>query len=157
MPQNKLVIATIAALVVPLTGVGVLGQTTDAQAASTTTVQASTQSINPACAAVPTTTTESDGVPGPVFYKRLQCLGSLAGYQGPIDGVMGPNSWIGVSAQLAKGGYYRAPALYGWESTEVVRALQRWAAANGRYSGPIDGVWGPNSYRGAAWALNRSF
>ncbi len=149
MQRNTIALALVGALVVGLTGAGAVGQAEPAQAAMTR--------ISPACASVPTTTTESDGIPGTIFYKRLQCLGSMAGYTGPIDGVMGPNSWIGASNQLAKGGYYQAPVAWGYESKDVVAALQRWAAAHGRYSGPIDGVWGPNSYRGAAWALNRAF
>lgn len=149
MQRNTRTLALIGALVVTLVGAGAVGQTTTAEAAMTR--------ISPACASVPTTTTESDGVPGPVFYKRLQCLGSMATYTGPIDGVMGPNSWRGVSGQLAKAGYFHGGIAQGWESTDNVAALQRWAAAHGRYSGPIDGVWGPNSYRGAAWALNHAF
>ncbi|MBT1622768.1 hypothetical protein KK101_08735 [Curtobacterium flaccumfaciens pv. oortii] len=149
MHHSKLVLTLVGALVVTLTTGGAVVLTTPAEAAMTR--------IDPACSAVPQTTTESDGVPGPVFYKRLQCLASMASYTGPIDGVMGWNSWTGVSGQLAKGGYFRAAITHGWESPEIVAALQRWAAAHGRYSGPIDGVWGPNSYRGAAWALNRAF
>ena len=152
MLTNKSVLALVGALVVAITTAGAVVQTAPAEAA--------TPRIGSACSSVPTTTTEFDGVPGTIFYKRLQCLGSMAGYygyKGPIDGVMGPNSWTGVSEQLAKGGYFRAGNLHNWESPEVVRALQRWATAHGRYSGPIDGVWGPNSYRGAAWALNRAF
>lgn len=153
MHHNKFVLALVGALVVTITTAGAVVRTAPAEAASTR--------ISSACSAVPTTTTEFDGIPGTIFYKRLQCLGTMApgqwAYSGPIDGVMGPNSWKAASAQLARGGYYDAPALYGWESADVVKALQRWAAAHGRYSGPIDGVWGPNSYRGAAWALNRAF
>ncbi|MCJ1715450.1 hypothetical protein ACLBWP_02400 [Microbacterium sp. M1A1_1b] len=149
MHHNKHVLALVGALVVSLATAGSVVQTTPADAATTR--------ISAACSSVPTTTTEHDGVPGPIFTKRLQCLGSMAGYTGPIDGVMGPNSWTGVARQLATGGYYQSSVAYGFESPEVIAALQRWAAAHGQYSGPIDGVWGPNSYRGAAWALNRAF
>ncbi|OIH93789.1 hypothetical protein [Curtobacterium sp. MCBA15_001] len=152
MHHTKHVIVLFSALVMSLTTAGAVIQPAPAEA--------STPRIAGACSSVPTTTTEFDGVPGTIFYKRLQCLGSMAGYygyKGPIDGVMGPNSWTGVSEQLAKGGYFRAGDLHNWESEEVIRALQRWAAAHGQYSGPIDGEWGPNSYRGAAWALNREF
>lgn len=149
MLTNKLALTAVGALVVAMTAVGGVVQSAPAEAATTR--------ISSACDSVPTTTTEFDGVPGTIFYKRLQCLGSMATYTGPIDGVMGPNSWRGVSGQLAKGGYFHGGIAQGWESTDNVAALQRWAAAHGRYSGPIDGVWGPNSYRGAAWALNRAF
>lgn len=152
MYHTKHALVLVSALVVTLTTAGAVIQPAPAEAATTR--------IADACRSVPTTTTEFDGIPGTIFYKRLQCLGSMAGYygyKGPIDGVMGPNSWTGVSEQLAKGGYFRAGDLHNWESAEVVRALQRWAAAHGQYSGPVDGIWGPNSYRGAAWALNREF
>ncbi|MBF4606831.1 peptidoglycan-binding domain-containing protein [Curtobacterium sp. VKM Ac-1393] len=149
MQKNIIRLAMIGALVASLTGAGVVGQGAPAEAAMAR--------ISPACSSVPTTTTESDGVPGSIFYKRLQCLASMSSYTGPIDGVMGPNSWKGVSSQLANGGFFQGGIAQGWESTDNVAALQRWAAAHGRYSGPIDGVWGPNSYRGVAWVLNRVF
>ena len=149
MHHDKLVLALVGGLIVTLTTAGTVAQTAPAEAATTR--------ISSACSSVPTTTTEFDGVPGTIFYKRLQCLGSMAGYAGPIDGVMGPNSWLGVCRQLAKGGYYQGSVAFGSETPAVVAALQRWAAAHGRYSGPIDGIWGPNSYRGVAWSLNREF
>ncbi|WP_140448709.1 hypothetical protein [Curtobacterium flaccumfaciens] len=148
--QHKIVLTLSALTVVGFAAVSGV-QAAPAQALTT---------INPACLSVPKTSTETDGVPGPIFYKRLQCLGSMAGYygyHGPIDGVMGPNSWRGVSEQLAKGGYYQSGDLATSESPEVVKALQRWAADHQQYGGLIDGEWGPNSYRGAAWALNRAF
>lgn len=114
--------------------------------------------INSVCWSVPTTTTEFDGDPGPIFYKRLQCMGSTAGYygyHGPIDGVMGPNSWRGVSEWLGR--HYHSNDLATYQSEAVIKGLQRYAAAHGVYAGPIDGDWGPNSYRGVAWALNREF
>ena len=151
MHHNKLVLALVGGLIVTLTTAGTVAQTAPAEAATTR--------MSSACSSVPTTTTESDGVPGTVFYKRLQCFGSMAGsgYAGPIDGVMGPNSWQSVAIQLIVRGHFYGNSIPNWESPDTVAALQHWAAAHGRYSGPIDGVWGPNSYRGVAWMLNRSF
>ena len=150
MHHNKLVLALVGGLIVALTTAGTVAQTAPAEAATTR--------ISSACSSVPTTTTtESDGVPGPIFYKRLQCLASRAGYSGDIDGRMTSPAWFFVAKRLAVGGYYQSGNFYGTEHPLTIAALQRWAAAHGRYSGPIDGVWGPNSYRGAAWALNREF
>ncbi len=149
MLTNKSVLALVGALVVTLTTAGAVVQTAPAEAA--------TPRISSACSSVPTTTTEFDGVPGTIFYKRLQCLGSMAGYSGDIDGRMTSPAWFFVAKRLAVGGYYQSGDFYGSEHPQTIAALQRWAAAHGGYSGPIDGVWGPNSYRGAAWALNRAF
>ncbi|TCL81127.1 MULTISPECIES: hypothetical protein [unclassified Curtobacterium] len=149
MHTNKSVLALVGALVVTLTSAGAVVQTAPAEAA--------TPRISSACSSVPTTTTEFDGVPGPIFYKRLQCMASRAGYGGAIDGQMRSDAWFFVAKRLAVGGYYQSGDFYGSEHPQTIAALQRWAAAHGRYSGPIDGVWGPNSYRGAAWALNRAF
>ena len=149
MHHNKSVLALVGALVVTLTTTGAIVQTVPAEAA--------TPRISSACSSVPTTTTEYDGIPGPIFYKRLQCLGSMAGYAGKIDGQMRSDAWVFVARRLAVGGYYQSGSFYGSEHPLTIAALQRWAAAHDRYSGPIDGVWGPNSYRGVAWALNREF
>lgn len=114
------------------------------------------------CSALPTTTTESDGVTGTIFWKRMQCLASMDStqpYTGPIDGVMGPNSWIGVSARMKVGNYY-APAYpsSNYQSPLNILALQKWAVANGRLSqSEVDGIPDVRTWQAIAWCLNRAF
>jgi hypothetical protein len=43
--------------------------------------------------ALPLTTTEQDGIPGPIYYKRIQTVGRSFRYTGPIDGIPRPNTY----------------------------------------------------------------
>jgi hypothetical protein len=53
---------------------------------------------------LPKTATEQDGVPGTIFWQRAQnWLRIESGYTGPVDGVMGPNSWCGFARFLNQG------------------------------------------------------
>jgi hypothetical protein len=111
------------------------------------------------CASLPRTTTEFDGVPGPIFWSRLQCMASRHSelpYTGPIDGDMGPNSWLGVSARLRVGNYYLPGRLSSTEDSRVIYALQLWGQVHGA---PIwaSGVWDTGSYRAVAHNLNKEF
>lgn len=50
---------------------------------------------------LPKTYTATDGVPGTIFWQRLQNWVRIdAGYTGPIDGDPGPNTWRGVARFL---------------------------------------------------------
>ena len=101
---------------------------------------------------MPRTSTAEDGVPGANFYKRLQLFAQQHGYTGPVDGVLGKNSWAGDPARAA--GHRRLHRPGGWRpGSQHLRGLQRLAAQHG-YSGPVDGALGPNSYRGLAAFLN---
>ena len=103
--------------------------------------------------ALPKTSTESDGIPGVNFYKRLQFWGrKYGGYQGPIDGALGKESWKAVQGLLKKESGYNGP-IDGVPGPNTYKAMQRWAARYG-YKGPIDGVLGKNSYKAIAKALN---
>lgn len=109
------------------------------------------------CYSVPKTTTVSDGVPGPVFWKRLQCMGSMAShhpYTGPIDGDLGVNSWTGVQSRLDVGNYYQWNWITGKNDSISVKALQRWANANGHRL-PVNGEWSGATYSAVADCLNR--
>jgi peptidoglycan hydrolase-like protein with peptidoglycan-binding domain len=101
---------------------------------------------------VPRTSTQEDGIPGSNFYKRLQLFARSHGYTGPIDGVMGKNSWAGVQRGLQASAGYTGPA-DGVPGANTYKAMQTLAARSG-YTGPIDGALGPNSYRGLAAFLN---
>ncbi len=102
---------------------------------------------------LPKTTTQQDGVPGPVFWERCQhWLALTAGYTGPIDGAPGVNTYAALQRQMRNYGY--TGPIDGVPGTNTYAALQRLAARYG-YTGPIDGVMGPNSWRGVATFLNQ--
>ena len=102
---------------------------------------------------LPKTTTQQDGVPGPVFWERCQhWLALTAGYTGPIDGVPGVNTYAALQRQMHNYGYTGPDD--GVPGVNTYAALQRLAAQYG-YTGPIDGVMGPNSWRGVATFLNQ--
>ncbi|MFE0650015.1 peptidoglycan-binding protein [Streptomyces sp. NPDC059534] len=76
----------------------------------------------------------------------LQRIAQLGGYTGPLDGVLGPNSWKGVQTLLTQLGLYSGP-VDGVPGTNTYKALQQ-LAQRGGYTGPVDGVPGPNTYAG---------
>lgn len=94
--------------------------------------------------------TWSTGVPDRCMWAIMQELGRAHGYTGPIDGVMGPNSWRGFQKYLAWAGFGPGAA-DGIPGPNTYRAMQRFAGPN--YSGPIDGVMGPNSWKGVTRSL----
>ncbi|HEY1175069.1 MAG TPA: peptidoglycan DD-metalloendopeptidase family protein [Phytomonospora sp.] len=103
---------------------------------------------------LPKTSTASDGIPGTIFYKRLQNWVRIdAGYTGPIDGVPGPNTYAAMQRYLAARHGYTGP-IDGVPGRNTWAALQRLAAGWG-YTGPIDGVPGPNTWRAVARFLNQ--
>ncbi|MFF3854604.1 peptidoglycan DD-metalloendopeptidase family protein [Micromonospora sp. NPDC002575] len=102
---------------------------------------------------LPKTTTEQDGIPGPVCYKRMQnWLRITSGYTGPIDGVPGVNTYAAL--QRAMRGYGYTGPIDGVPGVNTWKAVQRLASGWG-YTGPVDGVMGPNSWRGFARFLNQ--
>ncbi len=102
---------------------------------------------------LPKTTTEQDGVPGPIMWKRAQnWLRIEHGYTGPIDGVPGVNTYAAL--QRAMRGYGYTGPIDGVPGGNTWAAVQRLAAQWG-YTGPIDGAMGPNSWRGFARFLNQ--
>lgn len=118
----------------------------------------------PDCRYMTHTTTAQDGVPGPIFYKHMQCFARYGGvggayaYTGALDGIPGPNTWKGVQARLALFGMYSG-AIDGIPGVGTYSGLQKYAAKYGspRYAGPIDGVPGPNTYRSLAGTWNYDF
>ena len=100
---------------------------------------------------VPVSNTQETGVPNTVFYMRLQAFASLYNYTGPVDGIMGPNSWQGVQRGLSALGY--SVDVSGTPELNTYAAMQSIAQQYG-YTGLVDGVMGPNSYRGFAHFLN---
>ena len=103
---------------------------------------------------LPKTATEQDGVPGPIFWMRVQNWVRIdAGYTGPVDGVPGPNTYAGMQRYLASHHGYTGP-VDGVPGPNTYSALQRLASHHG-YTGPVDGVMGPQSWRGVARFVNR--
>jgi len=80
------------------------------------------------------------------------------GYNGPTDGIPGPNTWKGVQGMLRAYYGYTGP-IDGIPGPNTYKAMQRMAAETwiGRYTGPIDGIMGPNSWRGFANAVHTRF
>lgn len=111
------------------------------------------ESIFTGAGTIPVSTTEQTGVPNTTFYMRMQLLASLYNYTGPIDGILGPNSWAGFQRALADYGYSVNDT--GTPDSATYSAMQSLATIHGGYTGPVDGVMGPNSYRGFAYFLNR--
>ncbi|MDQ2586566.1 M23 family metallopeptidase [Saccharothrix yanglingensis] len=102
---------------------------------------------------LPKTSTEQDGVPGAVMWKRAQNWLRLEhGYTGPIDGVPGTNTYAALQRGV-RGHGYTGP-VDGVMGPNSWAGVQRLAAGWG-YTGPIDGVMGPNSWRGFARFLNQ--
>ncbi|MCP3167895.1 hypothetical protein [Myxococcus qinghaiensis] len=115
---------------------------------------------------LPRTSTEDDGVPGPIYFKRIQTVGQRDfGYTGPIDGVTGPVTEkirVRITArELNRRGGPRTsaqddgiPGAIYWQRVQTV----------GRefgYTGPIDGIPGANTYKAehriCGYAVNRAF
>jgi hypothetical protein len=115
---------------------------------------------------LPKTTTEQDGIPGPIYYLRIQTVGQRDfGYTGPIDGVTGPVTEkirVRITARElnSRGGPRTSAQEDGIPGTIYWTRVQTVGRSFG-YTGPIDGIPGPNTYnaehRIAAYAVNRAF
>jgi len=62
-------------------------------------------------------------------------------YNGPIDGDLGSNSWIGIQQVLALYNGYEGD-IDGIPGTQTKKALQRFLNYNGYNAGKVDGIWG---------------
>ncbi|WNV85273.1 M23 family metallopeptidase [Umezawaea sp. Da 62-37] len=102
---------------------------------------------------LPKTTTEQDGIPGAIMWKRTQnWLRLEQGYTGPIDGAPGTNTYAALQRGVRAYGY--TGPIDGVMGTNSWAGVQRLASHWG-YTGPIDGVMGPNSWRGFARFVNQ--
>lgn len=86
--------------------------------------------------------------------KILQTLAQRGGYTGPVDGVPGVNTWLGVQKVLRDLGYYSGP-VDGVPGINTYKGLQL-LAEDGGYTGPIDGIPGTNTYNGLQAYLSGS-
>ncbi|MET0402038.1 MAG: GH25 family lysozyme [Cystobacter sp.] len=84
----------------------------------------------------------------------LQNLARRGGYTGPLDGVPGTQTWVGVQKALRALGYYDGPT-DGVPGLNTYKGLQL-LAQDGGYAGPIDGIPGPHTYQGIQAYLNGS-
>lgn len=92
-------------------------------------------------------------MPSRALNCQIQWYAAMNTYRGPIDGVMGSNSWIGFQHELAKTGYYSG-SYSGQLDSATAKAMQNWGrTAPIKYSGPVDGVMGPNSWKSLASIL----
>ena len=103
-----------------------------------------------------TSTTVSNGIPGTNYYKTLQCFAQRqGGYTGPVNGVPGVNTWKAIQ-RVAKSW---EPSCYGgWVDgveDHYNRALQCIGKGSpGNYTGPINGILGPNIYKATSGYFN---
>lgn len=133
-----------------VTGATYLGWSYDYGGAEIADVHSNNPSPTPS-SGIPQTATSSTGVPDTNYYKRQQLYASGYGYTGPIDGVLGENSWAGTQRGLVNYGYTGPDD--GVPGTNTYAAMQRLASHWG-YTGPVDGELGPNSYMGLAKYFN---
>ncbi|XXF75368.1 hypothetical protein P2318_20105 [Myxococcaceae bacterium GXIMD 01537] len=115
---------------------------------------------------IPKTTTEYDGIPGPIYYQRIQTVGRRDfGYTGPIDGITGPNTEkvrVKITARElnSRGGPRTSAQEDGIPGSIYWTRVQTVGRSFG-YTGPIDGIPGPNTYKAehkiCAYAVNRAF
>ncbi len=116
---------------------------------------------------IPQTSTESDGIPGPIFWKRVQYVGRRDfGYTGPIDGVPGPNTekvMVRITARELnrRGSPFTSAVNDGIPGSIYWSRVQTVGRQSFGYGGVIDGVPGPATRLAekkiAAWAVNRAF
>ncbi|MET0404058.1 MAG: hypothetical protein ABW123_16720 [Cystobacter sp.] len=115
---------------------------------------------------LPRTTTEEDGIPGVIYYKRIQTVGRRDfGYTGPIDGVTGPQTEkvrVKITArELNRRGTPRTSAQEDGVPGSIYWTRVQTVGRSFGYTGPIDGIPGANTYKAehriAAYAVNRAF
>ncbi|MBB5873682.1 lysozyme family protein [Allocatelliglobosispora scoriae] len=112
--------------------------------------------INPSGVRInPLTYVSGPGVPppGPGTSSQgviLQEIGQAGGYTGPVDGVPGTYTWLGVQ-QVVRGYGYTGP-IDGVPGGNTYAAMQR-LAQKGGYAGPVDGALGVNSWKGLQTVL----
>ena len=115
---------------------------------------------------LPQTTTEFDGIPGEIYYKRIQTVGQRDfGYTGPIDGVTGPVTEkvrVRITArELNNRGTPRTSAQEDGIPGSIYWTRVQTVGRSFGYTGPIDGIPGPATYtaehRICGYAVNRAF
>lgn len=80
------------------------------------------------------------------MWAEMQALARSGGYTGPLDGVMGTNSWRGWQTVMRDWYGANPGTIDGVPGPNTYKAMQKIASYHG-YTGPIDGVMGPNSWK----------
>ncbi|ATB33619.1 GH25 family lysozyme [Melittangium boletus] len=78
--------------------------------------------------------------------KILQRVAQRGGYTGPVDGVLGANTWKGVQTVIKNKGFYTGP-VDGAPGEQTWKGVQKLAQLGG-YTGPVDGFPGQYTYAG---------
>ncbi|POH63030.1 hypothetical protein C3B61_15275 [Cryobacterium zongtaii] len=115
-----------------------------------------TMATPPRCGSLPRTSTAEDGVPGSRMWALMQCLAKFGDYTGPIDGVMGPNSWRGVQYVLSYQGVFTGTRT-GVLDTKTMKGLQLMAEGEGFSTGGVNGAQNAQSWRAIAGYLNKHY
>ena len=111
-------------------------------------------SFNDAPAPAPAPSAEWDFGQQYADKARIQAALKARGrYDGPVDGVWGPNSIKGIQTTCANVGY--TGPIDGIPGPNTCYYVQVYAQKFGDYTGPVDKVLGPNSWNGFALGLER--
>lgn len=105
---------------------------------------------------LPRSSTAEDGVPGSRMWALMQCLARFGDYTGPIDGVMGPNSWRGVQYVLSYKGFFTGTRT-GVLDSKTMTGLQLMAEGEGFSTGGVTGTQTAQSWRAIAAYLNKHY
>jgi len=89
----------------------------------------------------------------PTQARIQQGLANRGRYDGPIDGVWGPNTIMGIQTTIQNVGY--TGPIDGVPGYNTCYYVQVYAQKFGDYTGPVDAILGPNSWDGFALGLER--
>lgn len=102
----------------------------------------------------PTPSTDWDFNQAAADQARIQAaLAARGRYDGPVDGVWGPNTIKGIQTTIKNVGY--TGPIDGEPGPNTCYYVQVYAQKFGDYTGPVDKVLGPNSWAGFALGLER--
>jgi len=121
-----------------------------------TAQSASAQTITSYCTTNQYANTQlSTGHPTQALQCQMQFLASRYGYTGPINGVLGQNSWKGIMAYLADDWDYNGP-VNGIPGVNTYKAMQRMGNAYGWSAAvTVDGSLGTRDWQNWAYGVRR--
>ena len=124
------------------------------------TQTASAQTITAYCQANEYTLDwESNSLPNQILYCQMQeGPASNFGYVGPVNGVMGTNSWKGIQAYLANGWNYTGP-VNGVPGVNTYKAMQRAGnfAADLNHQVAVNGTMNLQSWKNFALEIETQY
>jgi hypothetical protein len=83
-----------------------------------------------------------------------EILRKYSGYDGPIDGEPGKNTYLAIQRSVQAYGY--KGALDGIPGTNTWKSVQRRLVARGTYEGRIDGLWGGQTFAALREAIQNN-